>query len=196
MSAPVPTSRTSIRRRRFLIFLALLVSFLFFFGVPWELPPSLRDAGISALSRANIAHLAKSDSEPASAPNVDEIFGLLHMVTEDVEVVLDEVQDLDPTQPVNMAIYAGDKKVDWSKVVQKLNKKYPVVVFSKSRCPYSRSAKNLLETYNIQPPPKVIEVDLRCTSCSLPCVFHPLCITYASSGLRDYQGHLGSPDPT
>ncbi|KAF5385916.1 hypothetical protein D9615_002264 [Tricholomella constricta] len=162
MSTAAPTSRTSIRPRRILIFLAILIGFLFFFGVPWELPPSLRDAGMSALSRANIAHLAKSREEPAPLPKVDEIFGLLHMVTEDVvDRALSEVEDLDPSQPIDMTVYAGYEKVDWTKTVKKLNEIYPVVVFSKSYCPFSRRAKKLLETYNIRPPPKIIEVDLR-----------------------------------
>ncbi|KAG5640763.1 hypothetical protein DXG03_007257 [Asterophora parasitica] len=174
MSTP-PTSRAPVRRRRFFIFLALLVVTLFFIGVPWELPSSLKDAGLSAFSRANIAHLTKSKE----SAKIDEIFGLLHMVTEDVERDLSEVEDLDSSQSVDMTVYAGGEKVDWSRVVKNLNKKYPVVVFSKVRqrlsvattfllspitqtyCPYSRRAKKLLETYNIQPPPKVIEVDLR-----------------------------------
>ncbi|GLB37409.1 putative glutaredoxin [Lyophyllum shimeji] len=164
MSAPVPSAWTPVRRRRFLIFVVALVSFLFCFGVPWELPPSLRDAGLSALSRANIAHLAKSKSQSPPEPKVDEIFGLLHLVTEDVERVLDDVKGLDPTQAINMTVYAGDEKLDWSKTIKKLNKKYPVVVVSKSYCPYSKRAKKLLETYHIQPPPKVIEVDLRTDS--------------------------------
>ncbi|KAG6857702.1 hypothetical protein H0H87_004118 [Tephrocybe sp. NHM501043] len=156
--APVAVSRAPVRRRRFIIFLAVLVAFLFFIGVPWELPPSVRDAGLSALSRANIVHHAKAKSEP---PKVDEIYGLIYMVTEDTERVLTHIEGLDPGQPLNMTDYAGEETINWAKMVQKLNKKYPVVVFSKSYCPYSRRAKKLLETYNIQPAPKVIEVDLR-----------------------------------
>ncbi|KAG6911160.1 hypothetical protein DXG01_003900 [Tephrocybe rancida] len=128
MSTPTPASWAPIRRRRFIIFISLLVGFLFFYGVPWELPPSLRDAGLSALSRANIVYHAKSKPE---APKVDEIYGLIHMVTEDVERVLTHVENLDPLQPLNMTTYAGEEEIDWLKTVQKLNKKYPVVVFSK-----------------------------------------------------------------
>ncbi|KAG6865376.1 hypothetical protein C0991_003153 [Blastosporella zonata] len=129
MSTPasVPVSAAPIRRRRFIIFVAVLVAFLFFYGVPWELPPSLRDASLSALSRANIVHHAK----PKPEPKVDEIYGLIHMVTEDAERVLTHVDGLDPLQPLNMTDYAGEEKIDWPKTVQNLNKKYPVVVFSK-----------------------------------------------------------------
>jgi len=31
----------------------------------------------------------------------------------------------------------------------------------KSYCPFSKRAKNLLQTYGLDPPPKIIEVDLR-----------------------------------
>ncbi|KAH8107896.1 thioredoxin-like protein, partial [Cristinia sonorae] len=40
-------------------------------------------------------------------------------------------------------------------------KKYPLIVFSKSYCPYSRRAKALLESYNLSPAPFVIELDSR-----------------------------------
>ncbi|RDB24795.1 Glutaredoxin [Hypsizygus marmoreus] len=165
MSSPAPPSRTPIRRRRFLLVTAVLVGLLFVFGVPWELPPSLRDASFSTLSRANFAQLAKSKPTPLPVPKVEEIFGLLHVVTGDAEEArfLSEAVDSDAAaQPINMTTYAGgDAKIDWRKTVARLTKKYPIVVFSKSYCPYSRRAKQLLETYNIHPAPKVIEVDLR-----------------------------------
>ncbi|KAH7339797.1 thioredoxin-like protein [Rhizoctonia solani] len=40
----------------------------------------------------------------------------------------------------------------------------PVVVFSKTYCPYSKRAKNLLSSLNLKPAPYVIEVDLRSDS--------------------------------
>jgi len=45
-----------------------------------------------------------------------------------------------------------------------MREEYPLVVFSKSYCPYSKRAKKLLETYDLSPAPKVIEVDLRADS--------------------------------
>ncbi|KIJ67773.1 hypothetical protein HYDPIDRAFT_107264 [Hydnomerulius pinastri MD-312] len=49
----------------------------------------------------------------------------------------------------------------WAERMKLLREEYPLVVFSKSYCPYSRRAKKLLESYKLSPPPKVIEVDLR-----------------------------------
>lgn len=136
--APLPpAAMTSIRPRRVFAFFTILIGFLLIFGVPWSLPPSLRDAGISALSRANIAHLVKSTSDPTvPPPKIDEIYGLLHLVTADTdeEYSLDSVTDLDPMQPINMTVYAaGDKKINWSTTVKRLDKNYPIVVFSKVR---------------------------------------------------------------
>ncbi|KAG6879660.1 hypothetical protein C0992_000102 [Termitomyces sp. T32_za158] len=157
MSTPVPLSRAPIRRRRFFIFIALLATLLFCYGVPWELPLGLKEAGLEVLSRANIVYYAK----PQPEASVDEIYGLIHMVTEDVERDLTRIGDIDPSEPLNMTVYAGDSPIDWLKTAKKLDSKYPVVVFSKSYCPYSRRAKKLLETYHIQPAPQVVEVDLR-----------------------------------
>ncbi|CUA66671.1 hypothetical protein RSOLAG22IIIB_00112 [Rhizoctonia solani] len=40
----------------------------------------------------------------------------------------------------------------------------PVVVFSKTYCPYSKRAKHLLSSLNLKPAPYVIEVDIRSDS--------------------------------
>jgi len=45
--------------------------------------------------------------------------------------------------------------------VRKLHAEYPVIVFSKTYCGFSRKAKDLLNSYDLHPPPKVVEVDLR-----------------------------------
>jgi len=162
MAPLTPSARTPIRRRRFIFFTLLVVVAIFTFGVPWEVPPSLKDGNFqSALSRASIAKLLQSKLK--SGPKVDEIYGLLHLVTGDTENehVLSQTVELDPTKPISLAIYATGNSIDWSSEVDELNEKYPVVVFSKSFCPFSRRAKELLSTYDIHPPPKVIEVDLR-----------------------------------
>ncbi|KAF9227204.1 glutaredoxin, partial [Gyrodon lividus] len=49
----------------------------------------------------------------------------------------------------------------WEDRMKALREQHPLVVFSKSYCPYSKRAKKLLESYNVSPPPKIIEVDLR-----------------------------------
>ncbi|KAF8197884.1 thioredoxin-like protein [Pholiota molesta] len=147
------------RRRRFTFFIILLVGMLFFLFVPWELPSSFQDLDFSSISRAKVAQLMKSKKAP-----VEEIYGLLHLVTGDHEQehVLSNAVHLDPTVPLELSIYAaGDATLDWHKEMESLNKKYPIIIFSKTYCPYSKRAKDLLKDYELQPPPKIIEVDMR-----------------------------------
>lgn len=48
--------------------------------------------------------------------------------------------------------------------LQKILKKSPIIIFSKSYCPHSKRAKDLLlHRYDIQPPPYVVELDLMST---------------------------------
>ncbi|KAJ7467149.1 thioredoxin-like protein [Mycena latifolia] len=161
----LPVSGSSpIRRRRFIVVVIALVGFIYFFGSPFQLPAALKDVS-GGISRANIVQLVKPKSK--NSVKVDEIFGLLHLVTGDSEHehILGHTESFDPTTPVDMALYAaGDKdsdEMDWNERVQVLNERYPLVVFSKSYCPFSKRAKELLATYNLSPPPKIIEVDLR-----------------------------------
>ncbi|KAL7409771.1 hypothetical protein BDY24DRAFT_344949, partial [Mrakia frigida] len=42
-----------------------------------------------------------------------------------------------------------------------VEKRYPLVIFSKSFCPYSRKAKSIISFLNPSPAPLIIEVDLR-----------------------------------
>ncbi|KAJ7760989.1 thioredoxin-like protein [Mycena metata] len=155
-----PASLTPIRRRRLIVAVLALVAFIYFFGSPFQLPAALN--GVRDISRANIAQLVKPKSKPPG--KVDEIFGLLNLVTGDSEHehILGHTESFDPTKPVDMALYAaGSDDLDWNKRVQELNERYPLVVFSKTYCPYSRRAKALLASYDLSPPPKIIEVDLR-----------------------------------
>lgn len=183
-----------VRRRRFVIGCLLLGGILLFFFFPWEIPFSLRDANIS---RASIAKLTKS-----SKTEVGEIYGLLHLVTGDNEQehVLSNAVQLDPTHPIDIAIYAaGDTNLNWQKERDRIDEEYPVIVFSKvsgvlihlevqkphsfltadilpvglflrvnifvaeieNFYRFSRRAKELLASYELQPPPKIIEVDIR-----------------------------------
>jgi len=142
------------RRRRVLLFPALLFAFFLFFSRPWSLPP-LNLSGISTtLSRASIVSLVKG-------PPVEEIYGLLHFVTSDDERMLSHSVGVDPDAPIDLTVYLGGDQPHWNSHMKRLREEYPLVVFSKSYCPYSRKAKKLLETYNLTPPPKIIEVDLR-----------------------------------
>jgi hypothetical protein len=127
----VPVSgSTPIRRRRFIFVLLALVGFIYFFGSPFRLPTALKDA--SGISRANIAQLVKG--KPKTPVKVDELFGLLHLVTGDSEHehILAHMESFEPTKAVDMAVYAaGDEEIDWNERVQELNERYPLVVFSK-----------------------------------------------------------------
>ncbi|KIK68967.1 hypothetical protein GYMLUDRAFT_34997 [Collybiopsis luxurians FD-317 M1] len=95
--------------------------------------------------------------------SVDEIYGLISLVTRDSErsELILTAESLDVTQPVDMNVYAAKRGMKWEEELWRLNEEYPVVVFSKTWCPYSRKTKQLLETYKLSPPPKIIEVDLR-----------------------------------
>ncbi|KAJ7028492.1 thioredoxin-like protein [Mycena alexandri] len=155
-----PAGLPPIRRRRFIVGVIVLVAFLYFFGSPFQLPAALKD--VRGISRANIVQLVKPKSKTPG--KVDEIFGLLNLVTGDSEHehILGHTESFDPTKPVDMALYAaGSDDLDWNKRVQELNERYPLIVFSKTYCPYSKRAKALLASYDLSPPPKIIEVDLR-----------------------------------
>ena len=125
MSSCAPLA--TLRRRRYLIAITVIVTFIFCLGIPWELPDSLKVDGLGALSRANIAQLTKTTTANTTQ-DVDEIYGLLHLVV-DTETTLSH--DVDTSQPIDMDIYGGGKKLDWAKTVQRLNTEYPIVVFSK-----------------------------------------------------------------
>ncbi|KAG2181080.1 hypothetical protein INT43_008662 [Umbelopsis isabellina] len=45
--------------------------------------------------------------------------------------------------------------------VRKMMQRYPVLVFSKSYCPFSKKAKEILATYKYKVPIQIVEVDLR-----------------------------------
>ena len=126
-----PSLLASTRRRRCAITTFILVGFLFFYSIPWGVPSSLKDVGISGMSRASIAQLVKTKKPPMK---FDEIYGLLHLVTGDGERehVLSNAVHLDPTHPIDMSIYAaGEIDLDWEKETKFLNEEYPIVVFSK-----------------------------------------------------------------
>ena len=115
------TGTPRVRRRRLALLVVLLAGILLFLFAPWEIP---------GISRANVGQLIKQKKLA-----VEEIYGLLHLVTGDHEQahVLNKV-DLDPTTPLAMAIYAaGDSTLDWHKEMALINAEYPVVIFSKVR---------------------------------------------------------------
>ncbi|KAE9408650.1 thioredoxin-like protein [Gymnopus androsaceus JB14] len=152
---------TPIRRRRFFLgFLAIVcIVGIYLFGFSEE----SHDGSTS--SRAKIAKLVADKLTFSSTKKtpVDEIYGLIHLVTRDGEKserVLTS-GDLQLSEPMDVSVYAEKRGIQWEKEREKLNEVYPLVVFSKTYCPFSRKAKQLLETYQLSPPPKIIEVDLR-----------------------------------
>jgi len=82
---------------------------------------------------------------------------------EDGDGVQDEGhQRLDPAKEIDLKVYSSfDGDDDWVKHVRELQDNSPLVVFSKSYCPYSKRAKSLIQTYALDPPPRIVEVDLR-----------------------------------
>ncbi|KAG1821222.1 hypothetical protein EV424DRAFT_1472394 [Suillus variegatus] len=139
---------SSYRRRRILLIPA----------TPWSHPP-LNLSGISSsLSRASIVSMVKG-------PPVEEIYGLLHFVTSDDDRMLSH--SINPAAPIDLSVYLGGDQPDWKSHMRKLREEYPLIVFSKVSsctpvlCRFSTKAKKLLESYNLSPPPKIIEVDLR-----------------------------------
>ncbi|KAI6040236.1 thioredoxin-like protein [Pisolithus marmoratus] len=52
-------------------------------------------------------------------------------------------------------------RTGWAERMRMLREEYPLIVFSKTYCPYSTRAKMLLERYDITPRPRIIEVDVR-----------------------------------
>jgi len=73
-----------------------------------------------------------------------------------------EDKRLDPAKEIDLKVYSSfDGDDDWVKHVRELEKNSPLVVFSKSYCPHSRRANSLLQSYALDPPPRVVEVDLR-----------------------------------
>lgn len=74
-------------------------------------------------------------------------------------------QGLEKGEPVGQAEWAqaaGEQDMTvWRTGARRALQSHPVVVFSKTYCPYSRRAKELLATYKLEPPPLVFELDVR-----------------------------------
>ncbi|KAK7687014.1 hypothetical protein QCA50_009513 [Cerrena zonata] len=157
-SSPRPAS--PFRRRRILWTITLLTAGVFFYlfnyseTFSWSLPSSLKDASGQRRIR------------------VQEIHGLLHFVTSYPDKRLDEddgsiqvaglgTVKVDPSETVDLRVFTPDGDDNWENHLKTLRTKYPLVVFSKTYCPYSRRAKALLESYQIKPAPFVVEIDTR-----------------------------------
>jgi len=180
----MPSSRP---RRLFLVLLSIPVLFLFLL----YLGSSGSRRVISDLFSTS-AHPSKLPDEifgllhfVTSPDEAGRVFNTMDDPTRDAaeEVVVQPGDALTAEKPVEMAWYAlgsiaktaqrtrGPKGLGrslasggWDERLKVLQEEYPLVVFSKSYCPYSKRAKRLLETYDLSPPPKIIEVDLRADS--------------------------------
>jgi len=93
---------------------------------------------------------------------VDELSAILYMLTSSDDILPDSY-DVQPG-PLDLTVLAGGDVLsvgDWNQRIEVMDQFNPLIVFSKTYCPYSKKAKQLLETYDIHPPPRIIEVDLR-----------------------------------
>jgi len=153
------TSSPSFRRRRTLWFFILAFIALCFF--------LYKSDSLHGVSFFPSYPLSFSGSK---IPVASEIHGLQHFVINSHDslshVILkaadEEGWKLNPQQEIDMRVYSSfNSDEDWVKHVKVLENHYPVVVFSKTYCPFSKKANALLESYQLEPAPKIIEVDLR-----------------------------------
>ncbi|GJJ06367.1 hypothetical protein Clacol_000558 [Clathrus columnatus] len=94
--------------------------------------------------------------------SAEEFDGLLYMVSHTAKVL---PRDLNPDLPLEPSLWSTPRG-RWSTALKKKEikealRETPVIVFSKTYCPYSRAVKDLLKSYDLSPPPKIIEVDIR-----------------------------------
>ncbi|KAI0949018.1 hypothetical protein AcW1_008734 [Taiwanofungus camphoratus] len=162
-------------RRRRIIWTVLIFSAISIFYVShytpssfWSLPESLKGLGFSpSSSRAGQVGLAKLKEK-----RIREIDGLLHFVTAHADRRLNEDDGyikvdglgrikVDPDKGVDFSVYAPDGDVDWDSHLKTLKADHPLVVFSKTFCPFSQRAKSLLKSYDIYPPPTIVELNTR-----------------------------------
>jgi len=161
-SLPNPaTSSPSFRRRRTIWFFVFVLTALCFFLYKSDLLPGASFIPSYPLSFGGF-----------KAPPVSEIHGLQHFVINSQDSLSHSILiaahhdegglKLNPKEEIDLSVYSSfNSDEDWEKHVKVLEKQYPVVVFSKTYCPFSRKAKALLESYQLEPAPKIIEVDLR-----------------------------------
>ncbi|KAH9892691.1 hypothetical protein C8Q73DRAFT_68690 [Cubamyces lactineus] len=199
-----PWTSSPYRRRRIAapLILAALTGLLYLWicGAPsfFSLSPALKDAehgdlwnsaGSSPAGR--VAQAKPQLAGQGAYADVREIDALLHFIYNQTDRRLDEdggtirVEALgsvhvDGTAPVDLRVYAANGDYNWAQHTKRIRSLYPLVVFSKTYCPYvelsistslrrfadhshrySQKAKALLEAYEISPAPKIIEVNVR-----------------------------------
>ncbi|KAH9935775.1 glutaredoxin [Fomitopsis serialis] len=170
---------SSYRRRRIFWSVILLTAGVFFYVSTYggssfiSLPASLKDIGFSpSSSRAGQVALAKLKDITGRKNNVSEIHGLLYFISQHPDRTLNEKEGgievegrglvkVDPEQAVDLDVYAPDGHRKWDAHLKVLKNEHPVVVFSKTFCPYSQRAKALLQKYELDPPPHIVELNTR-----------------------------------
>ncbi|KZV88350.1 glutaredoxin [Exidia glandulosa HHB12029] len=135
--------RAALRRRS--TYLGLLVGVVFIILVPVVREPS-------AISKA--------------AEDVPELHALIYALQRTkVGETLPASLELDSGLPVKAqewALAADERDMAvWRASARRALQSHPVVVFSKTYCPYSRRAKDLLASFKLDPPPLVFELDTR-----------------------------------
>lgn len=89
--------------------------------------------------------------------------------------------EVNPDDSIDLDVYAPDGNSNWESHMKVLKEEHPLVIFSKTYCPYvvvnqsyacisrpveyhfsfSQRAKSLLHSYELDPPPVVIELNTR-----------------------------------
>jgi len=116
----------------------------------------------SVSSQLHEWNLPLRPQRPQVATQVDDFKALLYMLTE-TDDELPEDFDVDSTPLDLRALSSGERWTmsEWNTRVQMTDRLNPLIVFSKTYCPFSQRAKRLLATYDIHPAPRIIEVDTR-----------------------------------
>jgi len=116
--------------------------------------------------------IAKFKEVALSKQRVREIDALLHFVTEHPDRRLNEedgsinvegvgLVKVDPEESIDFSVYSPDGDYNWESHLRVLKSEHPLVVFSKTYCPFSQRAKSLLESYSLDPPPIIVELNTR-----------------------------------
>ncbi|KLO20604.1 thioredoxin-like protein [Schizopora paradoxa] len=168
MDLPQPASvrlRTTYRRRRVLWVVALTTILAIVFLAPtsfWDSSSHVHDSKEWASSSGETTPFAAPPKLKEGALNdvpmlkEIELNNLLHMVVSSDRTI---PADANPNKPLGLNMYAGE--MDTAAWLAEMENDPPLIVFSKTTCPYSKKAKELLGSLDISPPPKIIEVDLR-----------------------------------
>ncbi|KAI0779498.1 thioredoxin-like protein [Fomes fomentarius] len=181
MKAPAsrPWTGSPYRRRRILWILVLLTLAGIFYFTQYDLPSflslpsSLKDMGFRFSpdsSRAGRVAQAKAEAEEEKKDvlayagegayvDVREIDALVHFITAHPDRRLEG--GVDAQKPVDLQMYAPDGNYDWKEHTKRVKEQHPLVVFSKTYCPYSQRAKELLGSYELEPAPKIVELNVR-----------------------------------